>query len=69
MDEASELCLKQYNKAHDRAIDWLIASWDKTGAEKEVCLEKYKKFCHISNRLAKKLNNLWKNHLSNRMKS
>ena len=39
-----EACLKEHNKVHNKALDWLIASWEKEGKEKELCKEKYLKY-------------------------
>jgi hypothetical protein len=42
--ELLNVYLKEFEKYHDLAVDWLILSWKKKAEEKEKALLEYKKW-------------------------
>lgn len=50
-----DVYLEEHNKHHDLALDWFIASWDKEGAEKKLCLSNYKKYKKKAKRITARM--------------
>ena len=47
--------LKEFEKCHNKALDWLIISWEKKGEEKVKALLEYKKWKKMAFAVAYKL--------------
>lgn len=40
----AKMAWRDFDETSNKAIDWLIASWDKKGDEKKICLHNYKRY-------------------------
>lgn len=55
-----QAALKEHDKVHNLALDWLIKSWGEKGIDKEISLLHYKKFSMEAINITKRINKMIK---------